>query len=504
MATRLPISGRLNDQARLWSAAVSAASSGQDARAPSGQASSRRLVCCAALLAALIAGTRPAAADEQQVWELTPYRIQLIVAFAPHPELTPQLQADVRAYLAERIAALQGAAWDVTIVPAARSLQARISAAIENIAAESLPQESLKFDKVMLLAVSAAEGGYQATAREFDVRTATWSTPVERPARQLFKLRDAAVSAVFRAFAPLAKLSGVRDGQAVLRLRAAALPPRDRDLRPVQPGDVFLPVMRRAGDQRQSDRILPIPWTFCTVEEITAEEVRCRLESGLRSPLESRPSAHVEILALGVVPPQRPSTLVLQSAAQPRQALSGYEVYVARAGAQQPVPLGRTDRQGQLLVPPGEEPLRVLLVRYGSEQVARLPLVPGLQSRLVATLPQEERQIEAEEFLSSLEDDLIDLCARRAFLLNGAQARLQARQFGQAEQFLAELRKLPEGPEFARSRAGELAKSVSADPAVQSRLEARLAEIQQVLGAQGDRKAVEQLAEQLRKSKGAP
>jgi len=482
MATRLPISGRVADcRPNAW-----------------------LLHCGAAALTALIACTRPAAADEQQVWELTPYRIQLIVAFARGAELTPQLQADLRAYLAERIDALQGAAWDVAIVPAARSLQPTMTTAIESITVASLPEESLKFDKVMLLAVSPSAGGYQATAREFDVRTATWSTPVSRPVRQLFKLRDAALTAVFRAFAPLAKISGVRDGQAVLRLRAAALPPRDRDLKPVQPGDVFLPVVRRAGNERLPDRILRIPWTFCTVEEITPEEVRCRLDSGLRSPLEGRRSAHVEVLALGVSAPQRPTTLVLQSAAEPPQAISGYDVYVARAGAQQPAFLGRTDRQGQLLVPPVEKPLRVLLVRYGSEQVARLPLVPGLQPRLVATLPHDERRIEVEEFFSGLEDDLIDLAARRAFLLNGAQARLQSRQFGQAEQFLAELRKLPEGSEFVRSRAQELAKGVSADPALQSRLEARLAEMQEVLAAQNDRKALDQLAEQLRKSRGAP
>jgi len=456
------------------------------------------------VLAALIACTRPAAADEQQVWELTPYRIQLIVAFARGAELTPQLQADLRAYLAERIDAMQGAAWDVAIVPAARSLQSSMTAAIEDITAASLPEESLQFDKVMLLAVSSSAGGYQATARDFDVRTATWSTPVSRPVRQLLKLRDAALTAVFRAFAPLAKVSGVRDGQAVLRLRAAALPARDRGLKPVQPGDVFLPVMRRIGDQRQSDRVLRIPWTFCTVEEITPEEVRCRLDSGLRSPLGNRRSRGVEVLALGVIPPQRPSTLVLQSAAEPPQALGGYDVYVSRPGAQQPAPLGRTDQQGQLLVPPGDKPLRVLLVRYGSAQVARLPLVPGLQPRLVATLPHDDRRIEAEESLSSLEDDLIDLAARRAFLLSRARARLQARQFEQAEQLLAELRKLPEAPEFVRGRARELANSVSSDPAVQSRLEARLAEIQQVLAAQNDRKAVDQLAEQLRKNKGAP
>ena len=49
----------------------------------------------------------------------------------------------------------------------------------------------------------------------------------------------------------------------------------------------------------------PIPWTFCTVEEVAEEELRGRLETGLRDPLAERWETRMEVLALGVVPPRQ-------------------------------------------------------------------------------------------------------------------------------------------------------------------------------------------------------
>jgi hypothetical protein len=68
------------------------------------------LFLCAAPTTFMLPG--PAAA--QSVWELTPYRIEVLVAFAPVPELTPRLQAELVGNLVDRAESLVGAAWDVT------------------------------------------------------------------------------------------------------------------------------------------------------------------------------------------------------------------------------------------------------------------------------------------------------------------------------------------------------------------------------------------------------
>ena len=50
-------------------------------------------------------------------------------------------------------------------------------------------------------------------------------------------------------------------------------------------------------------RATPIPWTFCTVEEIAQDELRGRLETGLQQALPDRWETSLEVLALGVARP---------------------------------------------------------------------------------------------------------------------------------------------------------------------------------------------------------
>ncbi len=63
-----------------------------------------RLVPCLAVCAWMLGLPRPAPA--QTVWELTPYRVQALLAFQTAPELTPALQDDLVSGLAARIDAL--------------------------------------------------------------------------------------------------------------------------------------------------------------------------------------------------------------------------------------------------------------------------------------------------------------------------------------------------------------------------------------------------------------
>src|SRR4030042_985947 len=84
-----------------------------------------RAVLCAALIAA--APAAPAAA--QSVWEMTPYRIRILVSFARAPELTPRLQADLLTDLADRADALVGAPWDITVAPLSTETPPALTAA---------------------------------------------------------------------------------------------------------------------------------------------------------------------------------------------------------------------------------------------------------------------------------------------------------------------------------------------------------------------------------------
>ena len=89
------------------------------------------LPCRAWLLAVLAALVLSATARAQTVWEVTPYRVQILVGFAAAPELTPRLRADLCRSLAERIDAVVGAPWDAQIAPAPHDVQLALAVGIE-------------------------------------------------------------------------------------------------------------------------------------------------------------------------------------------------------------------------------------------------------------------------------------------------------------------------------------------------------------------------------------
>lgn len=577
----------------------------------------------------------------QSVWELTPYRIEVLVTFAPAPELTSRLRDDLLTGLIDRTDALIGAPWGITFAPAPPALGRTMTSAIESVTMESLPKASLDFDKVMLLAVAPAIDGHRVTAREFDARTRLFSTAVTRPVGQLGKLRDVALAAMLEAFAPLgriervekkhrilvlvapapeAKLSGrqqtdllahlraqaetlaeddrdvtvtpapaellgvvhpsteavawesfpgrligydevvllsislessglhattlglnplagtssppaslpvgqpeglrataweavskaigaVKRGRktwVTLRLRAGGLPFRDKGLAPVGPGAVFRPVIRYNDRDGNPRRIMPLPWTFCTVEEITSRQLVCRLHTGLRSPLSGRRRGRVRQLALAVVPPQRPSVLTLQSRSDPQQLLAGYDVYSHPPHSTTTVLLGRTDRRGCVSVPPVDKqnPLRVLMVRNGGEPLARLPIVPGMEPELFAAIANDDRRLEAEGIITGLQEEMVDLVARREVLFTRARTRIETGKLDEARELIDELRKLPDGPQFALKLNERQKRVRSGDAAVQAKIDALFDDTHKLLKKHLDPGPIEELWQELRRARG--
>ena len=449
-------------------------------------------------LAALLSATAAAGGSGQPVWELRPYRVQIFLGFAARPEFGGQLPAVLASRLADSISSLQGGAWKVAVAPAPEALQQAMSVSLTDVAADVLPKEALEADKVMLVQVSVARGGYQVVARELDVTTGLWGTPIMRPFAQLLKLPDACSAAVFEAFAPLARLSVLKDRQVVLRLRASALRPRDAALAPVKPGGVFRLAARAVvGEGEPPARVAPLPWTFCVVEEVAQDELRGRLETGLKDPLPDRWETSLEVLALGLAPPRRPSVLTLKASDEPSHLLPDYEVYASPPGASSPVLLGRTDRQGSLQVLPGDQLLQIVLVKHGDQWLARLPIVPGLEPRLSATVVHDGRRIELGALGAALRDAVVELAAQRQMLLRRAKTSLAARQFTEAAQAVKELRELPVAQDLVAARVAAAKTASSGDAASLARLDAVLADFQPVLAAQFDAKEIDDLAAEI-------
>jgi len=452
----------------------------------------------------LLAGARPAHA--QSVWELTPYRVQVVVAAARAPELTARLQSDLAEGLVERVNAVIGAAWDVDVLVAPPPLRRAMLDDLESVAVESLPEESIAsepFDKVFLVTVAPGDPGYDVSVRELDVRTRQWGNVARVPAWQAAKLRDAAFQGIHNAFSPLAQIVSVDEDAVVLRLRAGGFPPRDGSVRTVQPGDLFRPVIRHNERSGKLRGVNAIDWTFLTVDAIAPTGVRCRLDSGFRSPISGRRRGRFEQLALGVLPSNATTKLTLQARTAPHQPLAGYDVYSHAPGSKTTEWIGRSDRGGSLEIGPGEPPLRILLVKHGTEFLARLPMVPGLRRALTAQIANDDQRLEAEGFVTGLQEELIDLVTRREVLLAQARRSLANRELDRAGELIRQVRSLDTREDFSLYLSQEKAKIFSPDKLVQAKINSMFNKTQRLVNQYLDPAPIDQLAGQLHQARTA-
>ena len=196
-----------------------------------------------------------AAAADQSVWPLTPYQVQVFVAVAPQPPLTPRLQSALCNTLSARIEAVLGAAWNAEVTPPPPALYREMVRGLADLRADQIPLPPPQVDKVLLVAVAGTADGMTVTARDFDVRTRVLNTAVTRPVWQTGALGEAALEALLAAFAPVARIERLeKDGMAVLRPKATGLPLGDRKLALLREGDVLQPIVRY---QRPAEQLPP-------------------------------------------------------------------------------------------------------------------------------------------------------------------------------------------------------------------------------------------------------
>jgi hypothetical protein len=455
-------------------------------------------VCVASWLTA----ASPLLAAAPSAWQSTPYRVRVVMIVSSHEEITPQVETQLRADLTTRIGTVLGAAWEATVTAAPAALSRAATSDLHGLTAEMIPASLVEGDKVMLLMLTPSGGGWRVAARDFDVYTHVLSPGVTRSVWHVGMLRDVALDALFSAFAPLARIDRVEKGQAVLRLKAAALAANDAALLETQKGDLFLPIMRSSDRDGKFRQALPSPWTFCTVASTARNEVRCQVISGLRSGLALRRRSRTEALALRIKPPRLPTTLVLQSRTTPSRPLAGYAVFDRLTDGTSTL-VGRTDRQGRLVVPPGKTPVRVLMVKNGGELLARLPVVPGLEPQLVAEVANDDYRLEAEGFITGLQEELVDLVARRAVLVARIEAQIEAKKFDAADPLFDALRRLPTARSFLAELTDAQRKLASKDPVVQRKIDALLADTRKLIDKHLDQRSVDDIDRAFRAAKKA-
>jgi hypothetical protein len=433
-------------------------------------------------------GLAQAAGAPPSVWEITPYRIRFLLALAPEPELTPQLRQRIEARVMERSERAVGPAWDLVIEPAPPELRTKMLSSLGRLSLEDLPEPLVEsdYDKLMLASVRVTDAGYEIAARDYELHARLTGSAVVRQAPQRELLADEVFQAAVQAFSPLAQIDEVTDKGVILRLRAASLPIIDPSIVFAAPGDVFRPVRRFNDREGKLRKLMTIDWTFLVVEHVDAAAVSCQLFSGLRSPLTGRSRGRDERLAMLVRPTGGSTELELRSRMlgdDPKTArpMAGYAVYAHPAGSPETVLVGRTDGDGKLIIPPGPNPLRILLVKHGGEPLARLPMMPGIEPRMKAEIPDDDQRLVAEGIITGFQERFVDLIARRQVLMTQIRARLEDNKAAEAVKLLEELRLLGRQEDYINEIRLQKQRAISDDKRMQKKIDKLFDDTQEII-----------------------
>lgn len=421
-------------------------------------------------------------------WELSPYRIKLMVAVDQSAAIPIRWEEDLPAELKARAAAVIGSAWRLEIEPVPQELRHTLLTALPTLEAKDVPAAALQADKFILLAIRDMGKDFQIRARELDVVTGLWNTTATIHVRQKANVSREAFRAVLTAFAPLARMETTEDETITLRFRAGALPRRDRTLPPIATGVVFRPVLATCdarGSVKPGETKL-IPGTFLQPSEAVlpgSAVVKCRVVTNLAGAVIPPYHPRQQRWALAVTPSTDSSRLRLVSQGTPPEPLEGCDVFAADESDSTALgtAIGRSDRNGLVTIPPGSLAARMLVVRQGDDILARFPLMPGLQEETTMPLLDSRARLQLQANLARLQDDLIDQIAQREVLVGRIREALQRGDAGSAQKLFQQLRDASTGDKLLENFTQQQQALESVDSQTRRGIQEKLAELRKLL-----------------------
>jgi hypothetical protein len=324
-------------------------------------------------------------------------------------------------------------------------------------------------DKGWFLQVEPARsgGGFSLSGREYDATTRQLGPLYRQPApypldapRSLFELTR-------RVFAPIAEIERT-DGGAELLVQGGGLPTADPDNRVVERGLVFRPYWIFLGPNESVQEIRPIPFTYLHVDRIDGPIARCEVVSGLRQPLPRQVGGRYRLVALGIRPADVPTRFrFLSGVEDQRKPVAGYVLTARGLRDRTAFEVGTTDRDGRITLPPkfSDSLVMLRLLAAGVEPLREFPVLPG-ETPDEREVPVEPRpQAVALEFrLKAIQDEIVDLIARRGVLEARLDARAEGQAWGEVKRLLEEYEQLTPRQHF-EERVARLAEDAQREQA---------------------------------------
>jgi hypothetical protein len=446
------------------------------------------------------------AADEA-FWSTRAYQVHAVLALDLPGGDSHELVTTLPTFLEKRALGVMGPAWDLKVDVAGGVLEQQVVELLTTQPADPPPDDFPSHgDKLILLWVRASADGYELAGREFDRFVQRWGMTIRRHCRQHQALSNQLFELVWTIAAPVAQFELDPDDPKLvtLQLRAGSYS-LGGEAAWARPGDVFLPVLRRTtrSGKLLADGIQPVPWTYIEVLKVDGGKIAGRVQSGSARPFGMRRRGRVEQVAVAVRADPAATVLQFHSRTTADKPLLGYEVHARNLDEEATRPIGSSDRQGRISVPPGRTRLQLLFVKNGSELLARLPIVPGVEREIVVPLPDDDARLQAEARLSAMREELVDLVVRRNILMARATQKIEAKEWDEAQQLLRTLDQLPGRPQFDLALSNEKRLLQSDDPQVQRRIDRLIEATQTVLAQYLDSGPISQLHDRLREKQRA-
>ncbi|MCC9604434.1 hypothetical protein LOC68_28065 [Blastopirellula sp. JC732] len=441
-------------------------------------------------------------------WEFDPYRIEVWIA-ADDPRLIEEsAQQQLRERIEQRSWISAKAVWEVDALPCPADLRWD---AFHNLSGLTQPVKPLAIevpkDKIILVTIQSQGTQLELAARQFDVRTQRWSGVHRDQIGNIHLVSSVVVDLLRRCFEPIGQIERVDDKEALVVMKAQGLAETPDSPAVVPPGAALTVAMRRLNrvGQLEKNGVQTIDWTLLEVLEDQFHFKRCEIFSGFRRPLAGRKSIRVERLAVAVKPSHEQTELRLAS--RQGSPLPGYEIYAKQTRTGDSERLAETDEHGNIdLIQDPQHPFRLLYVRSGGSLLARLPVVPGLEPELTATVSDNARQIEAEGFVLGWRRKMLDVIARRELLADRIRRRMEEGDVAGAEMWLEELQKMTTINDLLyqfRQAKNDFLEGEASDPRTSAQISQLFDKAQQLASKNYNRNLERDLAEevkQMRKS----
>lgn len=365
-------------------------------------------------------------------YELQMYRVSITLGIASGIGISDQESQRIEGQFGRTVESRIGKWWqaDIKLAPATEPRRLSMLSAItpsqwnDRMATDPA-------DKRFALVIDRDGTAFRISGLEWDRSSQSVTQIQSRSTYDHRLLANLAADLTFALFRPLISVETSVDKTVEMRIRGGEYLPPDSGLLPFVEGELISPYFRHLGKKRELLRVQQIPWTAVQVDVVDRGYLKGTVISAFGAPLAGK-RRRVEMLGMKIKPEWPSTRLKVIPRGKPQAPMAGYRVEVLNRVESKddlvPDRLKlRTDRNGEVVVPTDPaHPLQYLVVYSGNSPLAKAPVVPGHEPRVVLSAPDDAPRMNVEAETDLLQSELVDLVAKREVLM--ARARGAAKK----------------------------------------------------------------------------